>query len=591
MIQQTVVFLLLVPLIFSSSIHEHNKRRKLEHEHLKQHHGNESCCSPFYPEFSYSTAFARPERVRRSFLVPMEEYLAHFNPASPSCGKVTLEIDCESKSNTSSGDSKFPVLPRDPDFIPDQYESDYLALAIKLRDQEAICFSKQVVEIEGASQFLQSVIMDLITQKDTELIEALGRAFPTIFTAINSFHEPYAHLSATSYIRIAVDMKHYESAVAMTKNLPLAMIGDFWGTLTCMRDFILYAMSTASIRLIPLAGESALPKRILVDMLDACVAENNLEALEYLYRSTGISLKEMLTSDKNISVTTMYMATSLEYPQIVTFLGKHCPELYTIPSSTGMLPIHCAAFSGNLDILKLLSIAKATITAEVIIGGIKHTPFSLAIRHGKRNVADAILAFIEDADKIQMELRNIALWAIVDDNEALLDIYFNYNPFPEAGCIEGKFNLLEMAIRGSISPQNASLEELTDPTSHSSIKCLERLIRVWKDHRFPFSTEHDEFNGSLLALVLPHDMDAFATLIRVAGLDPNEFIYEKRPNGTKFCTTFLNRIIAQGATNLVPQAIKFGADPRIVDDNGDSAYEVAIKSNNEFVKSLLLLSK
>lgn len=481
-------------------------------------------------------------------------------------------------------DGRYHQLPLDFLFFCHRDHADYLALAIKARDSEAIAFSKKYVEIECPSVFLQSALLDMIIQEDTDIIEILGDVFPNIYTNIFIFREPLAHLSGTSLIRIAVDQNRNKAAVAMFKSVPVSLIGDYWHTIDFMRKFLVSAMKDRQIRLKPKENEQPISFRILVDMFFNCVLEKNLEALDYLHESTGIPLDTLFTNENGLSFSAMFIAAHAGYNDIVSYLGRKCPKLFHLRSGNGMLPIHTAAANGHLDVVKSLSVARDTMTDSVSISGTSLTPFGLAIRNKKIRVAFVILSLIEKDSEVPKEIQELVHWAILDDNVQLLEIYFEYNSFPALGCINESYNLLEMALTGSNDPK-------TFQNKRSSIKCLQKLIDIWKEKELPFHVSNETLRGSILALVPLNDLDAFQALIKQARVDPNGKIFEITPNpeggGVRVKeTNFLNRIIAKGATEMVPFAIKHGADPRIIDDDGLDAYETAIKYKNQFVIDL-----
>ena len=484
-------------------------------------------------------------------------------------------------------DGRYHQLPLEYHFFKDRDHADYLGLAIKARDPEAIAFSKAYVDIGCPSSLLQNALLDMIVQEDTNIIQALGNVYPNIYSYSNifAFHEPLAYLSGTSLIRIAVDQNRNKAAISMFKSIPVAMIGYFWKTTDLMKRFILDAMKERQIRLKPEEDEQPVTHKVLVDIFHNCVLEGNLEALDFLFESTGIPLTTMFTGENEFSASAMFIAAHAGYSEMVQYLGKKCKELFYIRNNTGVLPIHTAAANGHLDVIKALSVARDTMTDSVTVLGSSLTPFGLAIRNKKMHVAYLIISSIEKSEDLEKELKELSYWAILDDNTSLLDIYFEYNSFPASGCVDGQYNLLEMALTGSKNPK-------TFQNTKSSIKCLLKLIEIWKEKKLSFTISNDQLRGSMLALVPPTDLDALHALLKDAHVDPNGQIFEishQAADGNSFNvkrTTFLNRIIAKGATDLVSFAIKNGSDPRIIDDDGLDAFDTAIKYKNDFVVNL-----
>ena len=488
-----------------------------------------------------------------------------------------------------TNDGLYHKLPSYHDEFADLDPSDYLALAIRAHDAAAIDSCKNIVALESASRFLQTTLIDAIVKDEADIMEVLGTSFPSIFTTFYAFHPPYAHLSGTSLIRIAVDQEKSKVAKAMLKFVPVAMVGDFWQSIDSMKKFIIGALHSGDINLTPtLEGDTGLAPNVLIEMYYACVLEGDLQAMAYLLENTDVDIKTMFTGTNGVSLSAMFMAAHTGHSGIVSYLYKKCPELARIPNSLGMLPIHMAAGNGHMDVIKILSAEADTLTAEVTINDIAYTPFSLAIRNKKRNIADLIISFIRDQDnyKIQKEMTGLAYWAILDDNVQLLDIYFDFNSFPSSGCVDEEYNLLEMAILGIINPKRTVSSNLKKKTS--SKKCLTRLIEEWKKHNLPYRIHHEGvISGSILGLVYPHDLDAFLALVKDAGVQPNEpiIITAKREDGTSYTltTTFLNHAISLGATDMVPFAISKGCDPRILDSDGNDAIKIAKKYNNTFI--------
>lgn len=508
-------------------------------------------------------------------------------------GAAELEA-CQSDENgpdefeqfqTLCNDGKYHKLPLDRNFFADRDPSDYLGLAVRAHDAEAIDFCKDLVVLESSSSYLQSAIIDAIIKEETDVIKALGLAFPSIFTSIYAFHPPYDQLSGTSLIRIAVDQNKPKVAKAMLKFIPVAMIGDFWMAIDSMKKFIIASLHTGDINLIPkLEGDPGINLRTLTEIYYNCVLECDLEAMDYLLTNTAVPIDTIFTGDNGMTLSAMFMAAHVGHLGIVSYLYRKCPGLARVPNSMGMLPIHMAAGNGHMDVIKVLSDQSDTLTAEVTISGIKYTPFSLAIRNKKRNVADLIISFIKDQDngRIQKEMNGLAYWAILDDNVSLLDIYFDFNTFPSSGCIDKEYNLLEMAILGIIDPKSG-----TSTKKSSSKKCVDRLIDEWIKHNLPFRIHHEDvITGSILGLVYPNDLDVFDALISRAKIDPNVPIYITTETGI-LRTTFLNRIIALGSNSLVPYAISRGCDPRILDSDGYDALAVATNHENTFVMEFL----
>lgn len=486
---------------------------------------------------------------------------------------------------------RYHKLPLDPEFVLNRNPSDYLALAIQAHDPEAIAFSQRFVELEFSSSYLQSTLIDLILSEDTAILEQLGATFQSIYTHIFVFFDPFAHLSGTSLIRIAIDQGKNRAAIAMFKSVPVSVIGDFWQTINSMKSFVMDAMVAREIRLKPREGESNLSPSVLKDIFFTCVALGNLKALEYLYESTHLDLTTRFEEEETgILFTAMYLAAHTGYADMVAYLGKMCPELYFIETSTGVLPIHAAASNGHADIIKLCDDhATKSFSMGIEVNGIKQTPFSVAIRNKKRNIADIILSFIDEPGEIEKEMSNLLIWAIVDDNPSLIEIYFEYGVGRKDGSVENsKYTLLEMAIIGTNDP------EKLEPKG-CRIKCLEFLIQLWKRLKLPFEIEQGNVRGNILGLLKANDIDAFVALVKDGGVDPNAPIIEYCSDaGGKVLstntTTFLNRIIAQGANELVPIAIRHGADPRLVNDDGYEAILVAeLVGNDEALKYLISL--
>lgn len=486
---------------------------------------------------------------------------------------------------------RYYKLPLDEEFVFSRSPSDYLALAIQAHDPEAIALSQQYVELEFSSSYLQSTLIDLILSEDTAILEQLGALFPSIYTHIFVFYGPFAHLSGTSLIRIAVDQGKNRAAIAMFKSVPVSVIGDFWQTINSIKGFVIDAMAAREIRITPRVGEAGLSPSVLKDIFYTCVAWGNLKALEHLYESTHLDLTTKFEDEKGeILFTAMYLAAHTGYSEIVAYLGKMCPDLFLIETSTGILPIHAAAANGHADILKICDDqATKTFSMGTEVNGIKQTPFSVAIRNEKRNIADIILSFIDDPVEIEKEMGNLAIWAIVDDNPSLLEIYFEYGVGRKDGTVKNsEYTLLEMALIGTSDPEKVK-------PKGRRIKCLEHLIVLWRRLNIPFEIEHGNIRGSILGLVNANEIDSFVALVRDGGVDPNAPIIEYTTNAqgkviSTNTTTFLNRIIAQGATDLVPIAIRHGADPRLVNDDGDDAIAVAEMVGNrtalDFLTSL-----
>ena len=480
-------------------------------------------------------------------------------------------------------------LPLDQEFLSLRDPSEYLGLAIRAHDAEAIEFCKNLVVLESASSYLQSSLIDAIVMEDADVLEALGSVFPSIFTTIYAFHPPYAHLSGTSLFRIAVDQEKSKSAKAMLDFIPVAMIGDFWQSIASMKKFIVEALHTGDINLTPkLEGDPGILPNILVEMYYTCVLEGDVDAMVYLLETTAVPIDTIFTGSNGIEISALFMAAHTGNREIVQYLYENCPALAKVPNSLGMLPIHMAAGNGHLEVIKILSKEADTLTSEVVISGIKYTPFSLAVRNQKRNVADLIISFLHDNSLIQKEMTGLAYWAILDDNVSLLDIYFEFNTFPSCGCVDKEYNLLEMAILGIIHPKNSASSAPSKKTS--SGKCVDRLIDEWIKHKLPFRMDFKGvISGSILGLVYPHDIGTFESLINRAKVDPNDririTISSKHQNGAAKIleTTFLNQIIALGATDLVPFAISKGCDPRMLDSDGNDAIAIALKYRNEFV--------
>ena len=489
------------------------------------------------------------------------------------------------RDQCSSG--QYRVLPTDTEFILSQDPTDYLALAIEAQNPEAIAACKDFIYLEYSSSYLQSTLIDLILCENTTILEYLGKTYPKIFTHIFSFYEPYSVHSGSSLIRIAVDQRKDKAAIAMFQAVPASVISDFWRSLSTFRGFVIESLETKALNLKAKPGETEFDPAVLKDIFYNCVVSGNLKALEHLCNTTDVDLKTKFEEEKTgMEFSAMYVAAYTGYSEMVTFLGKRCPDLYRIPTNTGMLPIHVAALNGHDKIIKLMDeAAPDTFTAKVLVNGIEQTPFSIAIRNKRRVMADIILSFIDDPKLIKEEMSRLAIWAILDDNPKLLEIYFEYGVGKASGIVEGsKFNVLEMAVHGTFDP--AVIE-----SKRCKIKCLEYLIQVWKRLKLPFEVEHGNVRGSILGLVKPTDIDAFVALVRFGGIDPNAPIIEYSTGADgqvlSYTTTFLNRIIAQGATELIPIAIKYGADPRIIDDEGDESIAVSLNHKNDFALKYL----
>lgn len=481
-------------------------------------------------------------------------------------------------------DGLYHKIPLDPEFVKENDPANYLALAIEARDKEAIFFSKDFVEIYYSTPYLQKALMDLIFQENVDFLDVLGHTFPGIYTSIFAFYEPYTAFSGSYLVRIAVDRKLSKAAMAMFRFVPVSVIGDFWSNIKSMKGPLLAAMQDRSIRLRPLEGESGIDRGTLIDMLYTCVETGNSRALEYFIESTDFPLDISFVDEHGINFSPMYLAAHFGYPEMVKYLGEKCPELFTKPTSTGMLPIHVAAGSGHMDVIKIIEgKARDTLMAEVDIDGVKLTPFAVAIRNKKRNVADVILAFLDDKDAIQREMGGLAAWGIQDDNQELLRIAFEYDHSTHEHLINnGRYTLLELAVLGSIDPENVV-------NDRSSINCLEFLAEVWLRKDLSFEVTHGKVRGSILGLLPPNDIAAFLVLVKIGRVDPNDpiFEYSDVDGSTPFENTFLNRIIAKGATQLVEVAIKFGADPRICDEDGNDAMDIAVKYGNQHVIDFL----
>lgn len=490
-------------------------------------------------------------------------------------------------------------IPLDVAFVEENNPANYLALAIEAQDLGAIHFSKNFVELNCSTAYLQKVLIDAIFQEKTNILEALGNAFPGIFTSIFAFYEPYASYSGTYLVRIAVDRKMKQSALVMFKFVPVSVIGDFWNTVSSMKGFLLGAMKERIIRLRPHAGELGIDHRTLTDIFYICVSVGNLPALEYFIESTDFPLTTMFTDENGMSFSAMYVAVHTGNHGLVEYLGQKCPELFRIPTSTGMLPIHMAAVSGDFNLFKIFDDrARDTLTAVVEVGGVKLTPFTIAVRNQNKSRADMILAFLGE-EAICNEMSKLTSWGIVDDNADLVNFAISSNEYNRNIPIDGsEFNLLEMALLGSITPETGPKKH------HSSINCLELLCVDWVRHGKSFEVTHGNVRGSILGLLLPNDIPAFLALVKIGKIDPNEPIYEYSPDGTVHRTTFLNRIIEQrpadsvqndphkgkeATAELVRIAVKYGADPRIIDDNGKEASAVALSMRNQFVVDLLRL--
>lgn len=470
-------------------------------------------------------------------------------------------------------------LPLNPQFVEENDPANYLALAIEANDLEAIHFCKQSVDMRCSTAYLQKVLFDLIFKENIIMLDLLGKSFPDVYSAFMVYYQPYAFYSGMNLARVAVEKKAEQSALTMFKYIPVTVIGDFWNHLHNMRKFIMRAIASRSIRLRPAVDELGIDQRILTDIFFNCVNVGNVPALDYFIEQTEFPLTTMYTDANGMSFSAMYVAVNTGNQELTSYLGSRCPELFITPTSLGMLPIHVVALKEDVRMLKLFDqLANNTFTAEVNVRGVKLTPFSIAIRNSKLNIADAILAFLVDAEAIQNEMSKLTSWGIIDDNPVLLRAAFACDTFTRDIHINGSaFNLLEMALIGSIYP------EIDGTKKHSSIKCLEFLCADWVQQHKSFLVTHGFVRGSILGLLLPNDIPAFYALVKIGKIDPNEPIYEYQPDGTIHRTTFLNRIVEQGSTDLVPIAIKYNADPRIVDDNGETVLEVAIRTENDFV--------
>lgn len=487
-------------------------------------------------------------------------------------------------------DGNYHKLPHKFNLIFCEDPSDYLGLAIRAQDYEAISFCKDFVVLQKSSCFLQSALIDVIINEQVGLISALGIIFPSIFTTSYAFHPPYDNLSGTSLFRIAVERKKRKVANAMLKFIPLSKIGFFWQTIDSMKNFILDSLHNGEIGLTPhLPGDTGLDKATLIDIYLNCVLRGDVEAMIYLLENTNVPIDTIFISPNDVTLSAMYMAAHAGNLEIVKYLYTKCPSLAKVPNHFGLFPIHIASGNGNLDMIQVLSADYESLTSEVCLNGLMYTPFSLAIRNKKRNAADLIISYIRNLDinLFEKEIKRLVYYAILDDDVSILDIYFEYKTFPPNGFVDEKFNLLEMAILGIINPSNSD-SSLRFSNKKSSINCVNRLIYEWKKRGLPFTVDYEgTISGNILGIVYPYDIDAFNSLIKYGGVDPNGSISvtvkssrDKSPRVLR--TTFLNQIIALGASEMIPFAISKGCDPRLIDGDGNDAIEIAEKYKNSF---------
>ena len=496
-------------------------------------------------------------------------------------------------------------LPLKKEFFYGYSPTDYLALAIKYRDVMGMKYSKEFISFQDVpmgqtnlyvSPLLQRVFIDLITIQDVPIITTLGENFPGIFTHVISFEGGLKNLNSTSLIRLAFDQKKTTALTAMFFSVPSSYIEDFWNLSDDNRGYFIEAIAEG---ILPLKGNTCLSERVVRDMFFTSVTLDNIAAVKRLKEWGLIKLTENFTDPLNgLVFTALYYAAHANYTDLFRYLGQIEPILYTIPTSTGMLPVHVAALNGNLDMLKILSEVKGCFTATVIDRGVDLTPFAMAWRNNKREAALYILAQLIDHDldgqMLYKELLNLASWAILEDNPDWLAIVLEGNHLPIDGRFPGnEFSLLEMVVRGTVDPSDKS-------TKRCSVKCLEYLSKEWKARNLSVETFCSTLGirGSILGLVHPDDIDAFIILLDNLGLNPNEPIWLFKPNSyspeersqavANSCrTTFLINTIEQHSTFLVNVAIKRGADPRIVSFLGFNAFESAKLAKNTHAINLL----